>query len=137
MNILINKIAFLASQKTYQFNGCTVREYFDDNNKLVRREKEDSFYRNIGTEWFDEDGNIKETMHKSYFKTKTEDGFIESYKSNAQEYTRRAYTKIENGFKHTIDDFKSKSGKSYYNEFIYDLKGQLLRIISNGKTITI
>ena len=40
--------------------------------------------------------------------------------------------KFENGVKHVIDDYTSKSNpeKSYINDFVYDLKGNLQKIIT-------
>jgi len=133
MKVSFNTIIFCESQKTYKHGDNTITEFFDDENTLIRRDETDSFGRNTDSKRFDKNGNITESIHKDYFKTESEEGFIETFKSKYQEYTRKAYTRTENGIKHTIDDFHSKSGKNYYNDFIHDLNGKLIRIISNGK----
>ena len=74
-------------------------------------------------------------MHIEYFETENEKGFIETFKNQFQEYIRKSSTKIENGVKHVIDDYtsKSKPEKSYINDFVYDLKGNLQKIITLKK----
>ena len=135
MKINTGSISFYESQKIYRTQNGTVKEVFDDENFLVRREKSDIFVRDTDTIWYDKNGNIIEEMHKNYFKTPDEEGCIETFKSKTQEYTRKAYTKFENGFKHVIDSYNSKTGKNYFNDFIHDLSGKLLKIITNGKII--
>lgn len=135
MRISTVSIIFREVQKKYSIGENTVKYVYDDDNILVRREEDDVSGRNTDTKWYDKEGNVKEVMHKDYFKTTDEEGFVETFKSKTQEYTRKAYTKFENGFKHVIDDFNSKTGESYYNDFIHDLSGKLLKIINNGKVI--
>ncbi len=135
MKINFNSLNFCEHQRNYQIGENLIKDYFDDNNRIIRQEKYDTLGRNICTNWFDKNGSIIEFMKKDYFKSETEDGFIETYKSKTQEYIRKSYTKIENNLKHHIDDYKSRTGKSYYNDFVHDIFGNLIKIITNGKVI--
>ena len=135
MKIQLSSVSFCSTQKIYSVGDIKVKDFLDDNNILIRREKYDEFDRNTDTMWFNDDGSIKEEMHKDYFKSENEEGLIETFKSKTQEYTRKAYSKTENNLRHSIDDFQSKTGKSYYNDYIHDMLGNLVKIISNGKVI--
>ena len=137
MKINFNSIIFRESQKVYNTKEGVVKEFFDDNNNIIRREELDTFNRNTDTKWFDKHGNVTEVLHKDYYKTENEEGFVETFKSKTQEYTRKSYTKFENGLKHIIDDFHSKTGKSYFNDFVHNIKGELIEVTTNGTTIKI
>lgn len=134
MKIYFNSLSFGETIKTYSIGSNVVKEYYDGN-KITSREENDVWGRLVDVKRFDNDGNVVEVLHKDYFKTENKEGFIEFFKNKTQEYIRKAYIKIENGLKHSIDDFSSKSGKIYFNDFIYDMSGKLLRVISNGKVI--
>lgn len=130
---ITNCIIFTNRTYSYKFGKNNVQEIYDDNNILQQRIIWDEFSRDIDSKTFDIQGNVVEHLHKDYFKNDTEEGVIETFKNRNQEYVRRAYTKTENGLKHSIDDFKSAKGKSYLNDFVHDLSGKLIKIISNGK----
>ncbi len=130
-----NNIIFGDKSKFFQSGKNKVEEIYNDDNVMIKRLINDEFDRNIDSAVFDLQGNIIEHQHKDYFQTETEQGFVETFKNKYQEYTRKAYTKIEDGLKHNIDDFKSKTGSSYINDFVYDLSGKLIKVISNGKSV--
>ena len=135
MKIYFNSTIFRESQKVYHTKTGVVREFYDDNNNIIRREERDVLNRDTDTKWFDKQGNVTEVLHKDYYKTENEEVFVETFKSKTQEYTRKSYTKIENGLKHIIDDFHSKTtGKSYFNDFVHNLKGELIKVTTNNTT---
>ena len=127
-----NITTFGNKTKKFQSEGNHIEEIYTDNNILQKRLIKDEFNRYIDAKTFDLSGNIIEHQHYDYFETENEKGYIETYKNESQEYTRKAYTKYEGKFKHIIDEFKSKSGKNYINDYIYDLTGKLIKIICNG-----
>ena len=139
MNIQFNPVKFCSSEKTYKDGNHQITEYISDNGILTRRLELDEFGRDVDTKWFDLEGNVASNLHKDYFKTSEEEGHIETFKNAFQEYTRKCYTKYEEGFKHVIDDFKSKTSpdKSYINEFVYNMQNKLVKLISNGKVTNI
>lgn len=128
-------LTFGNSEKTYRQHGNKIVETFDDNKNLIKRIEYDKFERDIDVKWYDNLKNIVAHMQKEYFETENEKGYIEIYKNNFQEYIRKSYTKIENGLKHAIDDFTSKTNpqNSYFNDFIYDSNGKLQKIVSLKK----
>ena len=130
-----NTVNFGDKSKFFQSGKNKVEEIYSDDDVLLKRLTNDEFGRDIDAAVFDLHGNIIEHQHKDYFQTETEQGFVETFKNKYQEYTRKAYTKIEDGLKHHIDDFKSKTGNSYINDFVYDLSGKLIKVISNGKSV--
>ena len=101
-----NYLLFGNKTKIFQSGKNKIEETYDDDNFLIKRLVRDEFNRDIDALTFDSSGNTIEHLHKDYFQTETEQGFIETFKNKSQEYTRKAYTKIENGLKHNIDDFK-------------------------------
>ena len=121
-------VNFKNTSKTYTKDNSKIVEYYDSNNILSKRIQYDRFERIIDCENFDINGNIIDHQHKEYYETESEKGIIETYKSRFQEYTRKSYIKFINGFKHSIEEFISKSSpeNSYRNEFIYDLKDKLI-----------
>lgn len=129
-----NRNNFKERIESYQDGDFKIEDSFDNNNILKSHTVRDEFDRIIDSKKFDENGLIKSSSHFEYYETNIENGFIESYKDEGQEYIRKAYTKIENGLKHTVDDFTSISvpEKSYINDFVYDLKGNLWKLINNG-----
>ena len=135
MRIQFNLINFTASQKTIKNGQNTIVKFYDDNNFLTKTVIYDEFNRDIDSKTYNISGNIKEHLHKEYYEKESEKGFIEIFKNDFQEYTRKSYTKYENNFRHVVDDFKSKTSpnKNYINEFVYDLKNNLVKIINNGK----
>lgn len=114
-------------------NYHKVSERYDDRNFLLSRTIYDEFGRDTDTKWFDSDGKIIGSMHKEYL----ENGLVESFKNNSQEYVRKCYTIIKDGFKHSIEEYVSKTSpqKNYINEFVYDFMGNLIKLINNGKEI--
>lgn len=133
MKISFKNIDFLGKQHSYKIGKNTVVEHSDDNDVLIKRIEYDEFSRDVDSKTFDKRGNVLEHLHKDYYESENEEGIIETFKSSTQEYKRKSYTKIENGFKHFIDDFQSKSGKNYINDFVHDLSGNLIKIINNKK----
>ena len=127
----ISNITFGQKVNIYRKGENTIKEVFDDKNRLSRLIEYDKFDRDIEAKSFDSSGNIIEHMSKTY----TENGMIEHFKNAFQEYTRKTYTIIENGIKHRVEEFKSKTNPNcnYINEFIYDISGKLIKLISNGK----
>ena len=121
--------------KTCQISEGKVVEMFNDSNVLTKRIEYDKFDRTIDVKNYDSTGTLSEHLHFDYFETENERGFIETFKSKFQEYVRKSYTKIENGLKHHIDDYtsKTKPENSYINDFVYDLKGKLINVISHKK----
>lgn len=126
-----SRVIFGNKTKVFQAGQNKIEETYSDDNVLLKRLERDEFNRDVDSKTFDLSGNITEHLHKDYFQTENEKGFVETYKDKNQEYTRKAYTKIENGLKHIIDDFQSKTGKSYITDFIYDMSGKLVDIISD------
>ena len=112
-----------------------IEDSFYDNNVLKSHTVFDEFERVIMHKQFDSDGFIKSSTHLEYYETNIEKGRIETYREIGQEYIRKSYTKIENGLKHVVDDYTSISApqKSYVNDFVYDLKGNLYKLINNEK----
>ena len=127
----ISNITFGQKVNIYRKGENTIKEVFDDKNRLSRLIEYDKFDRDIEAKSFDTYGNIIERMSKTY----TDNGMIEHFKNAFQEYTRKTYTIIENGIKHRVEEFKSKTSPNcnYINEFIYDISGKLIKLISNGK----
>ena len=123
------------SEKTYQQGENKVVDTLNDELKLIKRVEYDKFNREVDIKWYDEVNNITDHMHKEYFETENEKGFIETFKNQFQEYVRKSSTKFEDGVKHVIDDYTSKSSpeNSYINDFVYDLKGKLQKIITLKK----
>ena len=128
-------LTFGNSEKTYQQGENKVVDTLNDELKLIKRVEYDKFNREVDIKWYDEVNNITDHMHKEYFETENEKGFIETFKNQFQEYVRKASTKFEDGVKHVIDDYTSKSSpeNSYINDFVYDLKGKLQKIITLKK----
>jgi len=128
-------LTFGNSEKTYQQGENKVVDTLNDELKLIKRVEYDKFNRDVDVKWYDEVNNITDHMHKEYFETENEKGFIETFKNQFQEYVRKSSTKFEDGVKHVIDDYTSKSSpeNSYINDFVYDLKGKLQKIITLKK----
>ena len=128
-------LTFVNSEKTYQQGENKVVDTLNDELKLIKRVEYDKFNRDVDVKWYDEVNNITDHMHKEYFETENEKGFIETFKNQFQEYVRKSSTKFEDGVKHVIDDYTSKSSpeNSYINDFVYDLKGKLQKIITLKK----
>ena len=137
MKVFISTVNFGEKSNTYKIGKNTVTETFDDKNTLIKRIEFDEFNRDVDSKWFDTSGEIQEHLHKEYYEKVNEKGMIETFSGRFQEYVRKFYTKLENGYKHTVDDFQSKTGKNYINEFIHDKSGNLVKIINNGKVISI
>lgn len=134
MRIQLNTFTFGDSKKIYKSGTHTVEEHYNDNKTMIKRLENDEFSRDVDTKWFDDKtGELTAHQHKDYYEKENETGYIETYKDNSQEYTRHGYTRIENGCKHTVEDYQSKTGKSYINEFIRDAQDKLIKIITNGK----
>lgn len=127
----ISVISFGQRINTYKKGENRVEEIFNDDDLLSRTVEYDRFGRDIDAKTFDAKGNVTEHMMKTY----SQDGCIETFKSNFQEYTRKTCTKIENSLKHRIEEYVSKTSpdKNYVHDFIYDLKGKLIKIVTNGK----
>ena len=128
-------LTFGNSERTYHQGENKIVDMLDDKLKLIKRIEYDKFNREVDIKWYDEDYRITDHMHKEYFETENEKGFIETFKNQFQEYVRKSSTKFENGVKHVIDDYTSKSSpeNSYINDFVYDLKGKLQKIITLKK----
>ena len=137
MKIFFITLSFRERTNTYKVCKNTVTETFDDKNTLIKRIEYDEFNRDVDTKWFDSSGELNEHLHKEYYKKANEEGVIETFKNKTQEYVRKSYTKFESGLKHVFDDFRSKTGKNYINDFVYDKSGNLVKIINNGKMINI
>ena len=108
-----NIITFGNKTKMFKSGKNNIEEIYTDDDILQKRLVRDEFNRYIDSKTFDLFGNIIEHQHYDYFRTENEQGVIETFKNKYQEYIRKAYTKIEGGLKHCIDDFQSKTGKSY------------------------
>lgn len=132
---ICNINTFKGKTELYQDGSFKIKDSFDDNNILKSHIVFDEFDRVIIAKKFDIDGFIDSNTTFDYYETNMEKGMIETYKDKSQEYIRNAYTKIENSLKHKVDDYTSISNpkNSYINDFVYDLKGNLCKLISNGK----
>ena len=132
MKCLFSNINFGDSTKTYQRGKIKVVEHYNIYDVLTRRIEYDEFNRDIDSKSFNNKGDIIEHQHKEYFENDTEKGFIETFKSRFQEYTRKSYIKFVNGFKHSIDEYVSKTrpDKNYINEFIYNAQEKLVKVIT-------
>lgn len=128
----INNITFGDYTRTVANKNNTVTEYYNNSGILYRSVIIDDLGRDIDSKEFNSFGIIISHQHKKYYKTLTENGFIETFKNSLQQYIRKSCTKFENGFRHTIDDFKSHTNpdKSYVNEFIYGINNKLINIIN-------
>ena len=135
MKCQFNIFTFGNSERIYQQGENKIVDTLNDELKLIKRIEYDKFNREVDIKWYDEVNNITDHMHKEYFETENEKGFIEIFKNQFQEYVRKSSTKIENGVKHVIDDYTSKSSpeNSYINDFVYDLKGNLQKLITLKK----
>ena len=135
MKSQFNILTFGNSNRANQQRKNKIVDTLNDELKLIKRIEYDEFNREVDVKWYDGDDNITDHMHKEYFETENEKGFIETFKNQFQEYIRKSSTKFENGVKHVIDDYTSKSSpeKSYINDFVYDLKGNLQKIITLKK----
>lgn len=131
---IYNIPTFKGNTKIYQDGNLKIKDSFYDNNILESHTVFDEFDHVLINKRFDRDGLITSSANFEYYETNTENGLIETFKDKGQEYIRKAYTKIENGLKHFVDDFTSISApqKSYKNEFVSDLEGNLLKLINNG-----
>ena len=138
MKIQFNPIKFGTNEVTYPKGNHKINDLME-NNALKRRIEFDELGRVIDAKWFDDKLDITDHLQKDYFETPNEKGHIETFKNKFQEYIRKSYTKFEQGCKHVIDDFKSKSNPehSYINEFVYDIQNRLIKIIHNGKEMLI
>lgn len=132
MRCSFSTISFGDSFKTYKNGKSKIVEHYNIYDILTRRIEYDEFNRDIDSKSFNSSGKVIEHLHKEYFETETEKGHIETFKSSTQEYLRKSYTKFVNGFRHSIDEYisKTKPENSYINEFIYDLKGKLIDVCS-------
>ncbi len=135
MKIFFSTLSFGERTNTYKIGKNTVTEVFDDKNALIKRIEYDEFNRDVDSKWFGSTGKLSEHLHKEYYKKADEEGVVETFKNKTQEYVRKSYTRFENGLKHVFDDFQSKTGKNYINDFVYDKLGNLVKIINNGKVI--
>lgn len=135
MKICFNPVSFGNSDIRYHDKTHNIMETFDDRNNLVKRIKYDKLCREIDCVEFNEKKQIISHQHKEY----TPDGCVETYKSKTQEYIRVIKTVVRDSFTHNIEQFTSKTspGSNYINEFIRDLKGNLVKIINNGKVINL
>ena len=135
MKCQFNILTFGNNKRTYQQRENKIVDTLNDELKLIKRIEYDEFNREVDVKWYDGVDNITDHMHIEYFETENEKGFIETFKNQFQEYIRKSSTKIENGVKHVIDDYtsKSKPEKSYINDFVYDLKGNLQKLITLKK----
>ncbi len=133
MKIQFNSTKFGTNEVTYPKGNHKINDLME-NNALKRRIEFDEFGRSVDAKWFDEKLNVTDHLHKEYFETNTEKGEIETFKNKFQEYIRKSYTRIEQGCKHEFDVFKSKTNPehNYINEFVYDIKNCLIKIIHNG-----
>ncbi|MBO6273551.1 hypothetical protein J6O48_12340 [bacterium] len=137
MKVNLDKINFGDRISQYNIGKHCIEEYYNDSDIITKRIEYDEFKRDVDSKTFDIQGNITDHQHKEYFENETEKGVIETFKNSSQEYTRKAYTKIENGLKHHIDNYNSKTNpkSNYINDFIYDMSNKLIKIISNGKEL--
>ena len=135
MKCTFDLISFGNKTKTNQIAEGKVVEMFNDFNVLIKRIEYDKFDRTIDVKNFDSTGVLSDNLHFEYFETENEKGFVETFKSRFQEYVRKSYIRIEEGLKHHIDDYTSntKPENSYINDFVYDLKGKLITVISHKK----
>ena len=132
--IIQNKLAFGNYTKIYNENNKTINEHYNDNNVLLSRIEYDEFKRDIDAKEYNSFGIVTSHQQKKYYKTPSEEGFVETFKNKNQQYIRKSCTKIQDGLKHVIDDFKSLTSpnKSYVNDFVHDKAGKLIKIIKNG-----
>lgn len=135
MKCQFNILTFGNNKRTYQQRENKIVDTLNDELKLIKRIEYDEFNREVDVKWYDGVDNITDHMHIEYFETENEKGFIETFKNQFQEYIRKSSTKFESGVKHVIDDYTSKSNpeKSYINDFVYDLKGNLQKLITLKK----
>lgn len=136
MKIFLSPVSFNGKTVTSTQNKLKIEEFYDDNNMLSSRLEYDEQDRFVDKKSFDSQGNVTEHQHKSYYIKGEEQGCIETFKNEFQHYVRQSYTRPQGKFIHTVDNFQSISnpGKSYINEFIRDLQGRLVKVISNGVT---
>lgn len=134
MRCLFNAVNFLSDARTYNLGKNKITETLNDG-KLTKRIEYDEFDRDVDVKWFDTLGNISAHLHKDYYETDSEKGLVETFKNSAQNYVRKVYTKFESGLRHNIDEYVSKSDPqaSYINDFIYDLNGKFIKLISHKK----
>ena len=132
MKIFQIAVNFKSSTNSYQSDKNRITDYFDNNNLLTKKVEYDEFDRAIDSKRFNPQGEVIEQMHKDYYENPNEKGFVEHFQSKSQEYVRKAYTKFENGIKHYVEEYRSKTSPemSYISEFIYDIHNELVNVIT-------
>ena len=132
MRCNFSTLSFGDTTKIYNNGKNKIVEHYNIYDVLTRRIEYDEFNRDIDSKSFSNSGKVIGHQHKEYFENDLEKGVIENYKSTSQEYVRKCYIKFINGFKHSIEEFvsKSKPENSYINEFVYDLKDKLISVTS-------
>jgi len=135
MKVNFDSVSFGNSNIRYHDKNYNILEVFDDNQNLVRRTKYDKLCRDVDCEVFNKEKKVISHLHKEYIP----EGCIETYKSKTQEYVRVIKTFVKDSFTHYVETFTSKTSpsSSYVNEFIRDMKGNLVKIINNGKVINL
>ena len=136
MKVNFDSVSFGCKNVCYHNSTHNIKEVFDDDGrKLLRRIKYDKQCRDVDCVEFNSDKKVISHLHKEY----TPDGCIETYKSRTQEYIRVIKTFVKDSYTHYVEKFTSKTSpeKSYVNEFIRDIKGNLVKIINNGKIINL
>ena len=123
---IYNGITFLSNQNRVSYLS-------GENNLSMRRIETDRFGRDIDAKQFDSYGKLVSHQHKYYHG----DDLIEKYRDSNQEYTRKIYYKVKNGFKHRIEEFISKTSpdKNYVHESVRDASDKLVKFIQNGKVV--
>ena len=134
MKITFSKIHFGNSYKNYAINSNKICEIYNDDGVLSRKIIYDSFDRDIQAITYDKEGNVTEEMYKTY----TNDGYIENFKSKSLQYLRKCYSTIINNYKHEIEEYVSITNpkSNYLYEKIRNVQNnKLIKFICNGKTI--
>ena len=81
MKCQFNILTFGNSKRTYQQRENKIVDTLNDELKLIKRIEYDEFNREVDVKWYDGDDNITDHMHKEYFETENEKGFIETFKN--------------------------------------------------------
>ncbi len=131
MKVIFNTISF----KSENINLHREKEIYDENNKLIRLIKYDEFGRDTDSFEYNANREIIGYQHKEY----TDNGCIETYKNQFQQYRRITKTELKDSNTHYIEEFISVTSpeKNYINEFVRDIAGKLIKVINNGKVVNL
>jgi hypothetical protein len=136
MKIALSSITFGNKNNIYAPNSQAQESFLRyDSGEIKKSFIYDKWGRIISCCEYDKKGNLISQQNKSY----SNNGCVETYKSQTQEYIRKCYVITKGNFKHFIEEFISRTSpdKNYVLEFVRDVSDKLVKIISNGKVLNL